>query len=42
VRSEYAKSVAARIARIGPAFGLGGVGNTAFRKKFRTMLTGTP
>lgn len=31
VRSEYLKSTLARIGRIAPAFGIGGVGNTFFR-----------
>ncbi|CAM9119771.1 unnamed protein product [Phaeothamnion confervicola] len=38
VAREYTKSVAARIGRIGPAFGVGGVGNTAFRKHFRGVV----
>ncbi|CAN0081250.1 unnamed protein product [Sphacelaria rigidula] len=33
----YTPSVIARICRIGPAFGIGGVGNTAFRKYFRGL-----
>ncbi|CAM9811544.1 unnamed protein product [Ascophyllum nodosum] len=35
--SAYIPSVAMRICRIGPAFGIGGVGNTAFRKYFRSL-----
>ncbi|KAI8984523.1 hypothetical protein BDF20DRAFT_860382 [Mycotypha africana] len=37
VRSEYLKSSLARIARIGPAFGIGGVGNQFFRS-FRDQV----
>ncbi|CAM9732604.1 unnamed protein product [Choristocarpus tenellus] len=40
ITREYAASVTARIARIGPAFGIGGVGNTAFRKYFRSTIAG--
>ncbi|KAG5182598.1 hypothetical protein JKP88DRAFT_220970 [Tribonema minus] len=36
--SKYTSSVAARIGRIGPAFGIGGVGNTAFRKGLRARF----
>jgi len=38
VGREYFKSAAARMARILPAFGLGGVGNTLFREKYRGIL----
>ncbi|KAI7848035.1 hypothetical protein BDC45DRAFT_491012 [Circinella umbellata] len=31
IRKEYFKSALARVGRIGPAFGIGGVGNTYFR-----------
>ncbi|CEP17133.1 hypothetical protein [Parasitella parasitica] len=31
IKKEYVKSTLARIGRIGPAFGIGGVGNTFFR-----------
>ncbi|KAI7874173.1 hypothetical protein K492DRAFT_232624 [Lichtheimia hyalospora FSU 10163] len=37
IRSEYLKSTLARVARIGPAFGIGGVGNTYFRS-FRSKV----
>ncbi|KAI9320942.1 hypothetical protein BX666DRAFT_1851581 [Dichotomocladium elegans] len=37
VRSEYLKSAFARVGRIGPAFGIGGVGNTYFRS-FRNHI----
>lgn len=37
LRREYLKSAFARIGRIGPAFGIGGVGNTYFRS-FRNNL----
>lgn len=37
VRREYAKSVGARIARIVPAFGFGGVGNRYFRNTLSKM-----
>ncbi|TMW69336.1 hypothetical protein Poli38472_001492 [Pythium oligandrum] len=39
VQREYIKSVFARIARIGPAFGIGGVGNTYCRQRLRTALS---
>ncbi|RQM11951.1 hypothetical protein DD237_007204 [Peronospora effusa] len=38
VRREYVKSVLARVGRIGPAFGVGGVGNAYFRNIFRAKL----
>ncbi|CAH0479204.1 unnamed protein product [Peronospora belbahrii] len=38
VKREYVKSVLARIGRIGPAFGIGGVGNTYFRNTLRAKL----
>ncbi|RLN74504.1 hypothetical protein BBJ28_00016313 [Nothophytophthora sp. Chile5] len=38
VQREYLKSVFARIGRIGPAFGIGGVGNTYFRDQLRTTF----
>ncbi|KAI9473711.1 MAG: hypothetical protein EXX96DRAFT_528567 [Benjaminiella poitrasii] len=37
IRKEYFKSTMARIGRIGPAFGIGGVGNTYFRS-FRNQI----
>ncbi|CAM9818601.1 unnamed protein product [Chrysoparadoxa australica] len=37
ILGEYVKSVGARIARIGPAFGIGGVGNRKVRDTLRTM-----
>ncbi|KAI7900707.1 uncharacterized protein BX663DRAFT_517341 [Cokeromyces recurvatus] len=37
IRKEYLKSTFARIGRIGPAFGFGGVGNTYFRS-FRNQI----
>lgn len=39
LQREYVKSVAARIARIGPAFGIGGVGNRYCRKSWRKSIT---
>eukprot|EP00735_Rhodelphis_limneticus_P013215 TRINITY_DN6785_c0_g1::TRINITY_DN6785_c0_g1_i1::g.3037::m.3037 TRINITY_DN6785_c0_g1::TRINITY_DN6785_c0_g1_i1::g.3037 ORF type:complete len:262 (-),score=50.01,sp/Q9Y7X4/YGRG_SCHPO/38.40/9e-45 TRINITY_DN6785_c0_g1_i1:302-1087(-) len=36
LKREYFKSTFARCCRIFPAFGIGGVGNTHFRKTFRT------
>jgi hypothetical protein len=38
VQREYMKSVLARIGRIGPAFGIGGVGNTYCRESLRKAL----
>ncbi|GMF21408.1 unnamed protein product [Phytophthora fragariaefolia] len=38
VQREYVKSVFARVGRIGPAFGIGGVGNTYFRNTLRAKL----
>ncbi|ETI38110.1 hypothetical protein F441_15939 [Phytophthora nicotianae CJ01A1] len=38
IRREYVKSVLARIGRIGPAFGIGGVGNAYFRNTLRAKL----
>ena len=35
---HYNKSVAARMARIAPAFGFGGIGNTYFRETYRGYL----
>ncbi|KAI8373707.1 hypothetical protein BD560DRAFT_446225 [Blakeslea trispora] len=37
IRKEYFKSTLARVGRIGPAFGIGGVGNTYFRS-FRSQV----
>jgi len=38
VMKHYNKSVAARMARIAPAFGFGGIGNTYFRNTYRSQL----
>ena len=38
VRREYVKSVLARVGRIGPAFGVGGVGNAYFRNLLHAKL----
>ncbi|GAB9465084.1 hypothetical protein Gpo141_00002504 [Globisporangium polare] len=38
IQREYFRSSLARIARIGPAFGIGGVGNSSFRTKLRAMV----
>ncbi|OWY96350.1 putative mitochondrial protein [Phytophthora megakarya] len=38
VQREYVKSVLARVGRIGPAFGIGGVGNAYFRNTLRAKL----
>ncbi|KAJ3414154.1 hypothetical protein HDV05_007016 [Chytridiales sp. JEL 0842] len=38
IKREYVKTTAARIGRIFPAYGIGGVANTFFRKQGRTML----
>ncbi|GLE04052.1 hypothetical protein PINS_up012963 [Pythium insidiosum] len=38
VQREYLKSAVARIGRIGPAFGVGGVGNTFCRERLRASL----
>ncbi|KAI9012167.1 hypothetical protein CLU79DRAFT_770865 [Phycomyces nitens] len=38
VRVEYLKSTLARIGRIGPAFGLGGIGNTFIRNLRKTAI----
>ncbi|KAG9300164.1 hypothetical protein G9A89_010574 [Geosiphon pyriformis] len=38
VKREYWKSSLARIARIGPAFGIGGIGNRVIREKFYKVL----
>lgn len=38
VSREYFKSAVARIGRIGPAFGIGGVGNTSCRERLRAAL----
>lgn len=35
ISKEYLKSTCARIARIGPAFGIGGIGNKYFRDSYR-------
>ncbi|TMW62579.1 hypothetical protein Poli38472_005197 [Pythium oligandrum] len=35
IQREYFRSTVARVARIGPAFGIGGIGNTSLRKKLR-------
>jgi hypothetical protein len=42
VRGEYIKSVTARMARILPAFGFGGVGNSRIRTMGRQYLAGHP
>lgn len=39
VQREYLKSVIARIGRIGPAFGIGGVGNIYCRESLRAAFT---
>lgn len=39
VAKHYTKSVVARMARIAPAFGFGGIGNTYFRNHYRSRLT---
>ncbi|KAL0090418.1 hypothetical protein J3Q64DRAFT_1813665 [Phycomyces blakesleeanus] len=38
VKVEYLKSTLARIGRIGPAFGLGGIGNTYIRNLRKTII----
>ena len=38
VSSQYLQALGARVGRIGPAFGIGGVSNTAFRKQLRKRL----
>ena len=38
VKREYLKSTLARICRIGPAFGIGGVGNKYFRDTLRERI----
>ena len=38
IKAEYLKSVGGRIGRIGPAFGIGGVGNKFFRDMGRSWL----
>lgn len=38
IQREYVKSVLARVGRIGPAFGIGGVGNNYFRNTLRATL----
>ena len=40
VAKNYLPSAFARIGRIGPAFGIGGVSNTAFRKELRSQVAG--
>eukprot|EP00127_Corallochytrium_limacisporum_P002242 Clim_evm30s109 gene=Clim_evmTU30s109 len=40
IRSTYIGSALARIGRIGPAFGFGGIGNTYFRKGLQHQLLG--
>ncbi|KAI9917318.1 hypothetical protein PsorP6_012906 [Peronosclerospora sorghi] len=38
IQREYVKSVLARVGRIGPAFGIGGVGNAYFRTTLRAKI----
>ncbi|KAI9318453.1 hypothetical protein BX666DRAFT_1928082 [Dichotomocladium elegans] len=38
LRAEYLKSSVARVGKIGPAFGIGGVGNTYFRSFRKTVV----
>ncbi|KAF1331162.1 hypothetical protein FI667_g4484, partial [Globisporangium splendens] len=38
IQREYFRSSLARVARIGPAFGIGGIGNTSCRSKLREMV----
>uniref|UniRef100_K3WMC3 Uncharacterized protein n=1 Tax=Globisporangium ultimum (strain ATCC 200006 / CBS 805.95 / DAOM BR144) TaxID=431595 RepID=K3WMC3_GLOUD len=38
IQREYFRSSLARVARIGPAFGIGGIGNTSCRSKLREMI----
>jgi hypothetical protein len=38
IQREQFRSSLARIARVGPAFGLGGIGNTTFRSRIREMM----
>jgi len=38
IKREYAKSVMARVGRIFPAFGVGGLGNMYFKSKFRELM----
>jgi len=38
VKSQFVPVVAARIARIAPAYGIGGIGNTGLRNRWRQML----
>ena len=38
IAREYAKSTLARIGRIGPAFGVGGVGNAYLRNNLRARF----
>ncbi|TYZ58312.1 hypothetical protein PybrP1_004687 [[Pythium] brassicae (nom. inval.)] len=40
IQREYWRSSLARVARIGPAFGIGGIGNTSFRQHMRARLSG--
>ena len=39
IASEYTSAMLLRVSRTGPAFGIGGVGNTAFRKYFGSLFT---
>jgi hypothetical protein len=41
IRREYVKSVLARVARIAPAFGVGGVGN-AYVRSYRQQILAKP
>jgi hypothetical protein len=40
IKGEYGKTVLARIARIGPAFGFGGIGNTYLRTEWHESVNG--
>lgn len=39
IQREYWRSSLARVARIGPAFGIGGIGNASFRENMRARLS---
>ena len=39
IAREYNSAMVLRVSRTGPAFGIGGVGNTAFRKYFASLFT---
>ncbi|CAN0060688.1 unnamed protein product [Ascophyllum nodosum] len=39
IASEYTSAMILRVSRTGPAFGIGGVGNTTFRKYFASLFT---